>query len=368
MSAFSSLARRAPILPLAIAALVACGSTVSSAELPGDRVRRLEAGDSLPNLTRPAGFAGTLPCADCAGIETWLLLNPDGSYRLRERYLEGDAAPRLSVGRWSINRDSVPQVALFGRDSLPRRFAMTGALTLRALATDGSVIESEQPLELVRVSMPEDLRATAKLRGEFRYMADAATLVACDGGMLFPVSGDAEFVRLQRAHREQSLGAGAAILVDIEGQLQWTPGMEEGTRAETFVVTGFEVVDRKETCASTTTLAYIAIGDWQLGALDGVALPELSSEWRPTLRFVLNDPEMFGHGGCNRLSGRPVFRGLLLLPGAIAGTKKACAEPGVMEREARYAQVLGSGGWFRLDGQELVLSMAGRETARFWRR
>jgi len=355
-------------LLLALATTVACGADVSSAELPGERVRRLEVGDSLPNLARPAGFAGTLPCADCAGIETWLLLNPDGSYRLRERYLEGNAAPSVSVGRWTLSRDSVPVLALLGTDSVPRRFAMSGALTLRTLARDGSAIESEQPLDLVRVSMPADLKAPARIRGEFRYYADAATLVACSGGIQFPVSGDETFVRLQRAYAEQRLGTGAAILVDAVGQLQVRPGAEEGTQVETFVVESFEVVDRRASCEATTVTAHIAIGDWQLGALDGVALGELPRETQPTLRFVLSEPTMFGHAGCNRWTARAVLRGLALVPQPVAMTKKMCADPAVMQRESRYAEVMGAGGWWRLDGAELVLSRGGLEYARFWRR
>ncbi len=359
-----------PLMVIAATTLVACGSSASSAELPGERVRRIEVGDSLPNLTRPAGFAGTLPCADCGGIEAWLLLNPDGSFRLRERKLQGDTLPSISVGRWHISRDSVPVVSLFGRDSIPRRLAMTGALTLRALAADGSAIESETPehLDLVRVSMPSDLNAPARIRGEFRYVADAATLVSCDGGIQFPVSGDSAFVRLQRAHGEQMLGTGAAILVDVVARLQLRPGMEEGTTLETVVVDSFTVVERKQACHATAVHALIAIGDWNLGALDGVSLPELTRARQPTLRFVLSEPTMFGNAGCNRFTGRAVLRGLTLVPQPVGMTKMMCDDEGVMQRESRYAQAMSEGGWFRLDNGDLVLSRGGTDVARFWRR
>jgi hypothetical protein len=138
----SAMNRRAPWAPLSVIAvmmLVACGSSASSAELP-DRVRRLQVGDSLPNLTRIAGFAGTLPGAERATVETWLSLHPDGSYRIRERKLRGDTTATVSVGRWSVSRDSVPLVALHAGDSITHRFAMTGALTLAALNADGSPI------------------------------------------------------------------------------------------------------------------------------------------------------------------------------------------------------------------------------------
>lgn len=361
-------ARNSPLFALSVMTLVACGSAASSAELPGDRVRRLAAGDSLPNLTRPAGFAGTLPCDGCAGIEAWLVLNPDGSFRLRERKLQGDTTRSVSVGRWHISRDSVPVVSLFGSDSAPRRLAMTGALTLRALPFDSSRLSSDTPLELVRVSMPSDLNAPVKIRGEFRYFADVATLVSCDGGIQFPVSGDSAFVRLQRAHGTQLLGTGAAILVDVVGRLQMRPGIEEGTTLETVVVDSFTVMERKQPCNATAVNAYIAIGDWNLGALDGVKLPELPRASQPTLRFVLSEPTMFGNAGCNRFTGRAVLRGLTLVPEPVGLTKMMCADSTVMQRETRYAQVLSEGGWFRLDAGDLVLSRGGTDVARFWRR
>lgn len=355
-------------LLLALATTIACGADVSSAALPGDLVSRLGVGDSLPNLTRPAGFAGTLPCADCGGIDTWLLLNPDGSYRLREQYRAGARDAELRIGRWSLSRDSVPVVALHGSDSVPRRFAMTGALTLRALARDGSAIESAQPLELRRVSLPRDLNAVLRLRGEFRYVADAATLVSCDGGIQMPVTGDDAFVRLQRAYAEERLGTGAAILVDAVGRLRILAGAEEGSQVETFDLERFELLDRREACEATTVTALLAVGDWQLGALDGVALGELPRETQPTLRFVLSEPTMFGHAGCNRWTARAVLRGLTLVPQPVALTKRMCADSAVVRREQRYAEVLGAGGWWRVDGGELILSRGGLEYARFWRR
>jgi len=62
---------------------------------------------------RVAGaYLGTLPCADCAGIETALLLRPDASVQLATRRLEAapDSAPsargplQVRQGRYLWNR------------------------------------------------------------------------------------------------------------------------------------------------------------------------------------------------------------------------------------------------------------------------
>lgn len=355
-------------LGLVLAMLVACGAVDSSSTPPGERVTRIGPGDSLQALTRPASFEGRLPCDGCDGVETLVILHPDGSYRLRERALERRADVRVSVGRWTVSRDTVPRVTLFGFDSVPRQFAMTGLLTLRALDASGAPIESKQPVEMVRIAPPATLGAPVKLRGEFRYFADAATLVTCDGGTQFPVNGDSAFVRLQRAYRENVLGVQAAILVDVEGQLETRPGMEEGSQLETFVVEEFAVVNRREACEATRVHALIAIGDWQLRSLEGESLPALDRELQPTLRFVLSEPQMFGNAGCNRFTGRAVLRGLELVPQPIALTKRMCADSVAMLRESRYGAALGEGGWFRLEGNTLVLAKGGVERARFERR
>ena len=77
---------------------------------------------------------------------------------------------------------------------------------------------------------------------------------------------------------------------------------------------------------------------------------------------------MSGTAGCNRLTGHAVLRGLDLVPRPVALTRRACTDSTVMAREGRYTQILAEGGWFRLDGGDLVLSHGGQERSRFRRR
>jgi copper homeostasis protein (lipoprotein) len=356
---------------MVVASLAACGAGDGIAATPGERVLRLATGDSLPAITRTAAYAGTLPCADCSGIETTVVLHPDGSYRLREVYI-GEDAPNVlvSVGRWGYRADSVPRVTLFGTGG-DRRFALSDALTLTALASDGTPIASETSRALTRVVAPAELDGLARVRGEFRYLADAATLVSCDGGRQFTVSGDSAFVRLQRAFRENTLGTGASVLMEMRGRLVTRSGGEVGTQSETFVVDSFTVLPARAECEASRVRAAIAVGDWQLRALDGDTLPTLDRAMQPTLRFLigeLGEKTLSGNAGCNRFTGRVVMRGLDLVGTPVAITRRACVDSLANVRESRYAKALGDGGWFRLDGAELVLSLGGEERARFSRR
>ncbi len=359
---------------MVVASLAACGAGGAGdgiAAPPGEPLRRLAEGDSLPAIARTAAYAGTLPCADCAGIETTVVLHPDGSYRLREVYI-GERAPNVfvSVGRWGYRADSVPRVTLFATSG-DRWFALGDALTLTTLASDGTPIAGDAPRTLSRVVAPADFDGLARVRGEFRYLANAATLVSCDGGRQFPVSGDSAFIRLQRAFREHSLGTGASVLVDLRGRLVTRAGAGSGTQEETFVVDSFAVLPARAECEASRVRAAIAVGDWQLRALDGDTLPTLERALQPTLRFLigeLGEKTLSGHAGCNGFTGRVGMRGLDLVGTPVAMTRRACADSLAHLRESRYAKALGDGGWFRLDGTELVLSRGGEERARFYRR
>lgn len=55
-------------------------------------------------------YRGTLPCADCSGIETVITLNTDNSYYKQARYLgKGDEKPFTEQGsfQWSENGNSI---------------------------------------------------------------------------------------------------------------------------------------------------------------------------------------------------------------------------------------------------------------------
>jgi heat shock protein HslJ len=351
--------------------LATCGGA-EGAPAPVERlepVARLAPGDSVAALVRPAAYAGPLPCSACARTATILILHPDGTFRLRER---STGAPResemqLDVGRWTLGADSTPVISLRRGDGA-QHFALRSALRLRLLDRDGGPLESGRPVELLRVSAPPALLGRLRVRGEFRDAADAATLVTCDGGRQFPVAGDSAFVRLQRTHRDHPLGDGAATRVAIVGRFELRDGPEQGTVVETVVVDSFAPLGERERCDVVRVRATVTVGDWVLTALDGAALPELAPAVRPTMRLVPSEAHLFGNAGCNRFTARAVLRGLDLVGQPVALTKRSCADSTVMAREARYAEVLGAGGWFRLDGRDLVLSQGGAEVARFRRR
>jgi copper homeostasis protein (lipoprotein) len=351
---------------------MACGGAAGADAVyaPLPRLAGIEASDSLEALQRAAAFEGQLPCDDCADIRTVVVLHTDGSYRQRRQYRGRGVDGRrsfVSVGRWTISRDSIRRLTLLGGDAV-QQFEVSSELVLRPLDADGERLESRQALELVRVSAPPALEGPLVTRGEFRYFADAATFVACDGGRQFPIAGDSAFIGLQRAHQNHPLGNVGATAIDLVGRLELRAGGEEGQVVETVVVDSFSVVPEPVLCEAARVRAAIAVGDWHMSALDGESLEAVAAASLPTLRFVLSEPTMFGNAGCNRFTGRPIFRGLDLVGAPVAMTKMMCGDSATMRREQRYGAALSAGGWFRLDRAELVFAHAGHDVARFRRR
>jgi uncharacterized lipoprotein YbaY/heat shock protein HslJ len=98
----------------------------------------------------PATFAGTLPCADCPGIEHRLLLRDDGTYVLDLRYLErGPTGVHTERGTWTIGAHDTALV-LHRENGRILRFAVRNENAIRMLDLEGRPISSDLPYDLVR--------------------------------------------------------------------------------------------------------------------------------------------------------------------------------------------------------------------------
>lgn len=97
-------------------------------------------------------FAGTLPCADCAGIDTRISLAGDGTYALDETYQGKSAEPVKSDGTWTAE-DNGHRLRLDpnSKSEQDRLFEVVGQNDIR-LMKDGDTIQSAQNYGLKRVA------------------------------------------------------------------------------------------------------------------------------------------------------------------------------------------------------------------------
>jgi len=85
-------------------------------------------------------YKGVVPCADCEGIETLLVLNPDNTYLLRTTYLgKPEASANEKTGSLSWNAEG-NTVSLNGIENAPNQY-FVGENNITQLDMTGNKIE-----------------------------------------------------------------------------------------------------------------------------------------------------------------------------------------------------------------------------------
>ena len=150
--------------------------TLRLQRVAGDAAAVPEPGGPLDPL--PASFTGTLPCADCPGIDWQVDLLADGSFQLRQTYQDREPAnAHDDIGRWAIGSDRRSLILQGGREA-PVLLEIRNADTLRLMDRDGRPIESDLPYDLARADVhPLEPRLT--MRGMYSYLADAGSFTEC---------------------------------------------------------------------------------------------------------------------------------------------------------------------------------------------
>lgn len=316
---------------------------------------------SLEVPAEPMSWVGTLPCADCAGIQTTLTLRGDGTYRRSDAYLgTGASGDTLftSVGRWFRMDVELPTLVLLSGSGGVQPFQALAGGSLRFLDGNGQAIASDLPHRLEPTADPRHAgRFDAAVA--FTYFADAALAVTCEAGVQLPVAMEGAYLALERAYAAAGYTGPDPMLVRVRGTLEERPAMDGGGLDTVVVVAGH---DESATlpCPVMDLPAALA-GSWRLTRLDGTELPPEGPS--PTLTRDPVDGGISGNAGCNRFSGTTALRGSLLVTGPLAVTRMFCQ--GGMELEARVLQLLEAGGWVRLEDGTLVLRQGPEEVARF---
>ncbi|GAA5075855.1 copper resistance protein NlpE [Lysobacter panacisoli] len=98
-------------------------------------------------------FAGTLPCADCPGIDTRIVLAADGTYTLTETYQDRPAPPNKGDGTWTVEEsDTRLRLDPNSKSDNDRLFAILSKDEIRQLDQQGKAIESNLPYNLKRTA------------------------------------------------------------------------------------------------------------------------------------------------------------------------------------------------------------------------
>ena len=85
-------------------------------------------------------FEGTLPCADCSGIKTELVIGEDGKFKLTETYMAKKEKQFVSEGE--IFRGEGGRFSLTDKDGTVRQYELTDN-TIAVLDAEGKKAEGE---------------------------------------------------------------------------------------------------------------------------------------------------------------------------------------------------------------------------------
>lgn len=111
--------------------------------------------ESAPTAFDPVAFAGTfsgtLPCADCPGIDTRLELLGDGNFKLTETYQERKGDPSVLDGSWTAEEEG-KRVRLDpnSKSDQDRLYEIVSNDEIRQLDGEGKAIDSQLPYNLKR--------------------------------------------------------------------------------------------------------------------------------------------------------------------------------------------------------------------------
>ena len=103
----------------------------------------------------------------------------------------------------------------------------------------GPPIDSALSYELRRAARLEPLEPRLRLRGMYRYMADAGILTECVTGRRLPVAEEEDNAALQAAYGKARAQPGAELLVQLEGRIALRPKVEGSGAVPTLVVERF---------------------------------------------------------------------------------------------------------------------------------
>ena len=251
----------------------------------------------------PMLYAGTLPCADCAGIEYRLTLETRDRFTLERRYLGKQGEPEFTErGYWTYD-PTARKLSLGGEPGQATGFAVLPDDRLRMLDVTGRPIVSEFNYDLVRAGSaspayaqpsypapsypaqsypassypgpsaappPYPRTATSgpvalappgttdarvrRIRGLYRGSTDGASFVECGDSRAVAVATVGQDAVLASAYQRARPQPGEAVLVELDGRIGLGPRPGGGGLGRTLTVDRFVAIRPGESCAQPTAI------------------------------------------------------------------------------------------------------------------
>lgn len=204
---------------------------------------------SAEELHLPASYRGTLPCADCRGLDVYLELRKDHSYLLEERFIgrPGNADSRTyTLGHFSQNIDLL---RLQARTERERQFRIRNQQQLQLLNARGAVV----PGAMLNLSDTQ-LLPTGQLilHGHYVYGDNEGFFRDCETNHSWPVATAGDNDTLEAQYQALTDSPNAMVFARVEAHIAHQPNRKGDGTEETLVVDRVINLNTSEDCNSPT--------------------------------------------------------------------------------------------------------------------
>jgi uncharacterized lipoprotein YbaY/heat shock protein HslJ len=245
-----------------------------------------------------------------------------------------------------------------------RRYAVRGRITLNGqlLFTSDTAypvfgagdVRRVDNMLLRRVGGVGAAGEARRMRGLYRYLADAASFFDCASGDQFPVVPEGANAALQAAYVAARSAPSAPALATVDARVVMRVVEDGGTPRPMLQVERFVAILPQSACeAPSSTTASLEDTYWKLLALRGQPAVVADQQREPHLILQPAQHRVAGSGGCNRIAGGYTLAGDRLTFGRTAGTMMACVDG--MEQERAFLEALAAVARWRIVGQRLEL-------------
>lgn len=317
-------------------------------------------GDAFP-AQLPASYVGTLPCADCPGIDTRLNLLPDGQFQLRMTYQEREGAGFDQIGRWTSEKG---MLVLKDGDRLVEQFKITGKThELLKLDMQGQPIPSKLNYTLQRKNVYQPMKPRLTMQGLFSYFADSPRFTPCATNQSMPVRMEDDYLALERAYLVQRKQPGMTLLAEVDGQILRQPRLEGEGSEQALKVLKFIELSAVTACPASVqtgeqSVLAVTLEDltWTLIQLGEQTITPPKDRLGAHILLMSKDQRVAGSGGCNRLMGGYTLDGNKLSFSKMASTMMACQDG--MALEQAFLKALDTVASWNIEGNTLMLKDA----------
>lgn len=310
----------------------------------------------------PISYSGTLPCADCPGIDYHLNLFADNSYYLQLHYQDsGDNSTFYQLGQW---QQHTGQLRLLSDDPQQTAFQIEKDGSIRLLDQEYAPINSSLNYRLQRDAEFQAVYPSMQFHGMYSYMADSGTFTECLTRQRWYVAQEADNTALESLYLEYADEPSQTLLVEVNGFLEPRINSDTAEMQPTLIVTGANDIWPGETCGQLGYNESLLNTYWKLTRLNDEPIEIYDDQREPSLILATEENRLSGSDGCNRIMGNFQLREDKLKFSRIASTMMACSQG--METAHAVHFMLEKVRYWQIEGQHLELAdIDGNVMARF---